>query len=67
MGPDSVVVTQDRDNPSRYLTIVEFPSYEEATANSERPETSEFAGQMSALCTRPPTFLNLDVVDRFDS
>jgi hypothetical protein len=56
-----VTVTQDRDNPSRYLTIVEFPSYEAAMANSEDPGTSEFAARMAALCTSGPVFHNLDV------
>ena len=57
-----VTVTQDRDNPRRYLTFVEFASYEEAMANSDRPETGEFAAKLAALCTSPPTFHNLDVV-----
>src|SRR4051794_37427649 len=56
------VVTQDRDDPTLYRTIVEFSSYEEAMENSARPETSEFSERMSALCDGPPTFRNLDVV-----
>ena len=56
-----LAVTQDRDNPNRYLTIVEFPSYEAAMENSRRPETGEFAKQMAALCTKGPEFHNLDV------
>jgi hypothetical protein len=56
------VVTQDRDDPSLYRTIVEFPSYEAAMENSGRPETSEFAARMAALCDGPPTFRNLDVI-----
>ena len=66
-GPTWIRTTQDRDNPSRYVTIVEFPSYEEAMANSERADTTEFAAQMAALCTTKPTFHNLDVLDRFAS
>jgi quinol monooxygenase YgiN len=54
--------TQDRDNPRRYLTIVEFPSYEDAMANSEKPETGEMAAQLASLCTSGPRFHNLDVV-----
>src|ERR1700754_5290038 len=54
-------ITQDRDNPKRYVTIVEFPSYEVAMENSARPETDDFAKQMAALCTSGPTFSNLDV------
>jgi hypothetical protein len=56
-----LAVTQDRDNPNRYLTIVEFPSYEEAMANSDDPGTSEFAARVAALCTSGPTYHNLDV------
>jgi quinol monooxygenase YgiN len=56
-----LLVTQDRDNPKRYVTIVEFPSYEVAMESSQRPETDEFARQMAALCTGPPTYRNLEV------
>ena len=57
-----LAVTQDRDNPRRYLTIVEFESYEVAMENSDRPETGEMAGKLAALCAGPPRFHNLDVV-----
>jgi hypothetical protein len=56
-----LTVTQDRDNPNRYLTIVEFASYEAAMANSDDPATSEFAARMSELCTSGPDYHNLDV------
>ncbi|WP_456843753.1 putative quinol monooxygenase [Cellulomonas sp. P5_C6] len=55
------VVTADRDDPGRYLNIIEFDSYEAAMENSARPDTDAFAAQMAALCDGPPTFLNLDV------
>ena len=55
------VVTADRDDPGRYLNIVEFESYESATENSARPETDAFAARLAALCDGPPTFTNLDV------
>lgn len=58
------IVTKDRDRPDTYVTIVEFESWEAAQANSDRPETTEMAQAMGALCDGPPTFLNLDVVDR---
>ncbi|GID94038.1 hypothetical protein ACFQFC_09730 [Amorphoplanes digitatis] len=57
-----LTVTQDRENPQRYVTIVEFASHEEAMANSDRPETGEFARQMAALCKGAPRFSNLDVI-----
>lgn len=55
--------TADRDNPNSYCNIVEFESYEAAMENSSRPETSEFAAKLAALCDAPPNFYNLDVVE----
>ena len=43
-------------------TIVEFPSYEEAMENSNRPETAAYAEKMMALCEGEVTFRNLDVI-----
>ncbi len=57
-----IVATADRDRPGNYFTIVEFESYESAMENSGRPETSEFAAKMAALCDGPPVFRNLDVI-----
>jgi hypothetical protein len=54
-------LTADRERPDTYVQIVEFPSYEEAMANSELPETAEFAAKLVALCEAPPAFRNLDV------
>ena len=54
--------TRDRDAANTYVQIVEFPSYEEAMANSNLPETGEFAAQLAALCDGPPTFRNLEVL-----
>jgi hypothetical protein len=56
------VQTSDRDAAGTYLQIVEFPSYEEAMANSNLPETGEFAAKLASLCDGPPTFRNLDVL-----
>lgn len=54
--------TQDRDRPGTLVQIVEFPSYEAAMENSNRPETAQFAERVAALCSGPPTFRNLDVL-----
>ena len=54
-------LTADRDRPDTYVQIVEFPSYEEAMANSNLPETGEFAERLVKLCEAPPNFRNLDV------
>jgi hypothetical protein len=53
--------TQDRERPDTYLQIVEFPSYEDAMANSELPETATFAESLRQLCETPMLFRNLDV------
>lgn len=57
-------ICADRDTPNRYVVVVEFPSYEEAMENSNRPEVTAFAQEMAKLCDGPPTFRNLDVIDR---
>ncbi len=62
MGPQRIIVTSDRDRPNAYVSIVEFASFEEAMANSDDPQTSEWATRMQSLCDGPPTFRNLDVV-----
>jgi len=57
-----VAATKNLDKPNGYVTIVEFPSYEEAMENSKSPDTQEYAARMAALCTSPPRFTNLDVM-----
>ncbi len=55
-------LAEDRERPDTYVQVVEFPSYEEAMANSALPETTAFAEKLSALCLSGPTFRNLDLV-----
>lgn len=55
------VQTRDRDRANTFVQIIEFPSYEDAVANSELNETSEVAAHLAELCDEPPTFRNLDV------
>lgn len=55
------MLTKDRDRPGTYLQIVEFPSYDAAMENSNRPETGKFAERLAALCKGPATFRNLDI------
>ena len=57
------IETQDRDDPSRFMVIVFFDSYESAMENSNLPETDEFSQKMMELVDGPPTFHNLDVVE----
>ncbi|MCU1676076.1 MAG: hypothetical protein JWM93_834 [Frankiales bacterium] len=61
--PTRSLVTQDRDRPGVYLSIVEFPSYEEAMENSNLSDTDEFATSMGKLADAPPRYYNLDVVE----
>ncbi|MQA05388.1 MAG: DUF1059 domain-containing protein [Streptosporangiales bacterium] len=56
------VLTIDKDREDRYVQLVEFPSYEEAMANSEHPATAAFAESLTELAEDGPTFRNLDVV-----
>ena len=63
MGPSRVLECADRDHPGRYMTVVEFPSYEAAMTNNQDPATHEFAEGMLALCDSPPVFHNLDVIN----
>ncbi len=53
--------TQDRERPNTYAQIVEFPSYEDAMANSDLPETAALAEALRELCDGPILFRNLDV------
>jgi hypothetical protein len=57
------IMCQDRDDPTRYLNLVFFPSYEAAMENSSLPETGELAGKLAALTDGQPTFLNLDILE----
>lgn len=62
MGPRRVTVCAERGQAGRYLSIVEFSSYEEAMRNSEDPATQEFASYMASMCDGPPVFHDLDVL-----
>jgi len=56
------VQTRDRDATDTYVQIVEFPSYDDAMANSNLPETGEFAAKLASLCDGAPSFRNLEVL-----
>ena len=55
---------KDRENPSHYVDIVEFPSYEQAMRNNDLPETQRIAEQFRELCTKEPRFVNLEIVEQ---
>lgn len=54
-------VTEDRDKPGTYISIVEFPSYEEAMKQSNHPALSEFLQSVGPELMANPRFRNLDV------
>lgn len=56
-----VILAQDRNDPSRYFSIVFFDSYESAMENSNLPETQALAEKLGAL-VGSPVFHDLDVV-----
>jgi antibiotic biosynthesis monooxygenase (ABM) superfamily enzyme len=65
-GPERRLILKDRGEPNRYLIVIEFDSYEDAMRNSDDPETTKFAEQMAALCSRPPSFTDCDVQEITD-
>jgi hypothetical protein len=62
------VLAEDRDHPGTSVQVVEFSSYEEAMANSDMPETSDYAVRIAASCDAPLAFHNLSArrVDDLD-
>jgi quinol monooxygenase YgiN len=56
-------LAEDRSAPGRFVAAVTFESAEAAAENSNRPETSAYAAQFTALCSDGPTFRELDVID----
>jgi quinol monooxygenase YgiN len=59
-------VLVDRDDPTRFVTINAFDSYESAMENSALPETDAMAAKVGALLIGEPTYWNLDVVQTID-
>lgn len=59
----SEVLGRDLDTGD-YLVIVTFPSKEAADENNNLPETAAMAEKMGAMVTAPPSFTNIEVLDR---
>ncbi len=59
-------VLVDRDDPTRFVTVNEFDSYESAMQNSTLPETDVMAAKVGALLIGEPTYWNLEVVQETD-
>jgi quinol monooxygenase YgiN len=54
-------ITEDRDRPGTYISIVEFPSYEKAMEQQSNPAVSEFSASLAEVMSGTPRFRNLDV------
>jgi hypothetical protein len=57
------MVARDRTDPSRYLILAFFDSYEDAMRNSNMPETSSFSRKQAALVDGPMAFQDFDVIE----
>jgi hypothetical protein len=56
------ITGRDRNDPSHYMTVVFFDSYESAQENNDLPETQDLAAKMTTIVAEAPTFFDLDVV-----
>jgi len=65
MGPATTVrsarLFEDRDDPGRFVELVEFDSFESAMSNSNHPGTQKWAEEAASLLGGA-TFRNFDVV-----
>jgi hypothetical protein len=57
------IVARDRNDPTRYMILASFDSYDSAMVNSNLPETDELGQRQAALLDSPMIFTDLDVVD----
>ena len=55
-----------RDKPGRFVIHAEFDSWENAQANSDRPETQAWAARLREVITSEPKYENLDVLASYD-
>jgi len=62
-GPTHRMLLKDRDQPNRYVALLEFESYDEAMRNSDDPETGKLAEQLGALCIGERVYSNFDVLE----
>lgn len=60
-APTRMFVAEDREQSGHIMMVAEFDSYEQAMANSERPETSAYADRMRQLTRDEPRFVNLEL------
>ncbi len=57
---------RDRTDPTHYVSVNHFASWEDAQANSALPETDAMAAEAMTLATGPVDFTDLDLVSTAD-
>jgi quinol monooxygenase YgiN len=57
---------RDRTDPTHYVSVNHFASWEDAQANSSLPETDAYATEAMSLATGPVEFTDLDLVSSAD-
>lgn len=57
---------RDRTDPTHYVAVNYFSSYDEAQLNNVLPETDAFAGEAMSMSTGDVDFTDLDLVVSFD-
>lgn len=57
----------DRSDPTHYVTVNEFASYESAMVNSALPETDALAARFATLVTGEVRYADLDLVAAHDA
>jgi quinol monooxygenase YgiN len=60
------IILKDRSDPHRFLVLAFFDDEEAARAQSEQPESGEFADKMSALLTGLPRYSQFDVIKQVE-
>lgn len=64
--PIRVTTSVSRDDPNRYVTILEFGSYGDAMRSNELPSSQKFAQDLTQLCDGPLVFHNLDLIEAYE-
>jgi hypothetical protein len=55
-------VGRDRNDPTHFIEILQFPAYGDALRNSNLSETNKIHEEFVGLCVEYPKFINLDVI-----
>src|SRR3954453_21962112 len=59
-------VLRDREDPNRYVIVVQFDAFDKAKRKNPSTATADIASKMNELADAPTVFRNLDLI-RIDS